>query len=319
MRTTSIIKAIKKHKTFLISTHINPDPDALSSELALAMYLKSIGKKVSIINEDKIPLRYTFMPGSKKVKHYQKTIVQSFDVAIIVDCGELGRIGRVEQLIERKTILINIDHHISNRKFGHHNLVCPKASSTAEVLFDLLKDAKCKMTKDIAQNLYLGIMTDTGSFRYECTSAHTHQITSELMKYDFSISELYQTLYEMIPHKDIQEFVKLIGHFKLVYNKRVAYIDLKMNVFKKFSGSFDLRDQIFKFLRMAKGVEVAIIFSEQKRRITKVNLRSQGAFNVARLAGMFSGGGHKRASGCVLQGDLRQTKRRVLQQIQRML
>jgi len=318
IRTTSIIKAIKKYKTFLISTHINPDPDALSSEIAMAMYLKSIGKKVSIINEEKIPFRYTFMPGSKMVKH-QKKINQKFDVAIIVDCGELSRIGRVGQLIERKTILINIDHHITNRKFGHHNLVCPKASSTAEVLFDLLKDAKCKMTKDIAKNLYLGIMTDTGSFRYECTSAHTHRITSELMKFDFSISELYQILYETIPHKDIQEFVKLIGHFKMVYNKRVAYIDLKKNVFLKFSGRLDLRDQIFKFLRMVEGVEVAIIFSEQKKFITKVNLRSQRAFNVARLAGMFSGGGHKRASGCVVQRDLLQTKRLVLQQIRKMM
>ena len=165
MSSKKIIQAIRKYKTFLISTHVNPDPDALCSELALTLCLRARGKKVFIVNHDQVPARLRIFPGSAMVKKYQEKMRIQYDAAIILDCGELARVGDVERLISNDKLLINIDHHITNDLFGHLNFVKPQASSTAEILYELFKEGRYTLTKNIAINLYAGILTDTGSFR----------------------------------------------------------------------------------------------------------------------------------------------------------
>ena len=150
MSMKKIIQAIQANKRFLISTHVNPDPDALCSELALAVYLRSLGKTVAIINDQAVPSRFQFLSGIRRVKRYQENKKVAYDVAIVVDCGELDRIGRVGHLIQKDKALINIDHHITNDLFGSINLVQPKASSTAEVLYELLIKARCSFAKNLA-------------------------------------------------------------------------------------------------------------------------------------------------------------------------
>ena len=187
MSMKNIIQTIKANKRFLISAHVNPDPDALCSELAVAIFLRSLGKTVSIVNHQTVPKRFHFLPGVGSIKNYWKNRKVNYDVAIIVDCGDLGRIGKVQDLIQDDKVLINIDHHITNDSFGTLNCVEPNASSTCEVLYELITQAKGKLTKNLATHLYTGIMTDTGSFRYENTTARTHAIVSELMKFKFDI------------------------------------------------------------------------------------------------------------------------------------
>ena len=319
MSMNQIIKTLKRYNRFIISTHVNPDPDALCSELALAQYLRSIGKKVSIINNESVPNQYQFIPGIRSIKHYRKDQNKDYDVAVIVDCGDLNRVGKVRDLFREDKVLINIDHHITNDNFGKYNLVQPNASSTAEVLYELLSKAKCRFTKTLAYYLYVGIMTDTGSFRYENTSSRTHAIAAELVKYKISPSLIYKKYYETISFKDLKEYTKVVTRFNMHFNGRVASIKLNKKVLSKFSGSFDLRDAIFKFLRSIKNVRVVVILTEVEHSKTRVNLRSTDRFNVAKLASYFQGGGHRRASGCSVAKNIPQARTIVLNKIRTLL
>lgn len=319
MNQKNILKIIKKSRIFLISTHINPDPDALACEIALFLYLQSLGKKVYVINESHVPKRYAFLPKVKVIQKYQKNRRVNFDTAIIVDCGDLNRVGCVKELINSNHTIINIDHHITNDRFGDYNMVKPHASSTAEVLFELFKEARYKFSRPVAILLYLGIMTDTGSFRYESTTAHTHAIVSQLMKFKLPVTDLYKKLYESIPAMDLRLFMKVVSNFEILYQGKVICLELNKEILNKFSEGFDLRDMIFRFLRSIRGVEIIVILTVYKRNLTRVNFRSQGKCDVAKLAHIFKGGGHKKASGCVIPFSLKQARQRVLDQIRKVL
>ena len=163
-------------------------------------------------------------------------------------------------------------------------------------------------------------MTDTGSFRYDSTSAYTHYVASELMRFDFSVSELYRKLYEHVPFDDLKMFTKVITGFEKLYDGRVVCVEMRKKIVEKFSPEFDVRDKIFTFLRALKGVEVIIILTEQDRNTTRVNFRSQGnGVNVAELAYFFNGGGHRKASGCMIHDNLKQAKAKILFQLEKKL
>ena len=318
MSQKAVLKAIKKGKVFLISSHVSVDVDGIASELAMALYLKSLGKTVDIINEEKIPPMYSFLPQARLIKAF-KGRGKNYDTVIIFDCGDLQRIGKVKTIVPSGKTVINIDHHITNRGFGKINLVKPQASSTCEVLYDLFKVAGFKITKTIAQLLYLGIMTDTGSFRYCNTSSHTHRATSDLLKFGFSVNKFYRKIYENIPLRDLKHFTKVINRFELTHRNQVVSVTITKDRIGKFSGHFDLRDKIFSFLRSIKGVEVVVIFTEISRNLIRVNFRSQGKINVATLASFFKGGGHQRASGCRIRGSTKGVKQKVYGRLKKIL
>lgn len=316
---SDILKAFRTYQTFLISTHVHPDPDALASELSLAVFLRSLKKKVFIINEAAVPERYLFLPGASAIRKMIPRHRVPHDVAVIVDCGELSRIGNVEKILEHGTRIINIDHHLTNRYFGRWNLVDPKASSTCEVIFDLFRRARFPLNDRIALLLYLGILTDTGSFRYENTTPHTHRVAAELMRFRLSVTALYKRLYETIPLADMKNFHAIVSHIRPLSHGRVICIELRKTTMKKFSEAFDLRDKIFQHLRAIKDVEVIVILTEDGRDRTRINMRSHGKLDVAKVACGFDGGGHRRASGCVIARPLSKARQVILRAIQREL
>jgi len=319
MKARHIIDILQKFDRFLISTHVNPDPDALASEIALAMYLRGKGKKVAILNEEKVPERFLFMPGVGQIRKFQPGKKNVYDAVIIVDCGDLSRVGKVAQAVREDKPVINIDHHITNQSFGEFNLVDPKASSTCEIVYDLLRKACYPLNRDMAALLYLGIMTDTGSFRYENTTSRTHRFAAELMAFDLSVSEMYRCLYELIPFQDIRSFSRVVDGLKPLVQGQVVCLELTKATLRKFSESFDLRDKIFRYVRAIKGVEVVVILTEKNAKNTRVNFRSHGKVDVARLAFRFNGGGHCRASGCMVEGDMSAARNKVLRAVREVL
>ncbi len=316
MSLKKIIKTIKDHDRFVISTHVNPDPDALCSELALAEFLRKMGKTVFIVNSERVPKRYDYLPGVKSVQCYKKILKLDYDVAIIVDCGELDRIGDVQALLRKDRILINIDHHITNDNFGHLNLVKSDASSTAEVLYDFFMNFRFEMTENIAKNLYIGILTDTGCFRYDNTTAKTHEIVSKLRAYPFDAYDLYRRLYEVIPLTDMTALTKVFSQARL-YKGGVVVVELTKDILSSFTEGFDLRDTIFKFFRSFKEAKVFAILTEVDAKRTRVNFRSSDKVNVAALAQKFGGGGHRKASGCLISGNLTKSKNKILKALQK--
>jgi bifunctional oligoribonuclease and PAP phosphatase NrnA len=315
----SVLNTIRRHRKFLVTTHQNPDADAVSSALAMAMFLKSLGKKVQVLNEDACPQWLKFLPGTSMFKKASDIKKVDYEVAIALDCGDLNRVGGVRKFIEVGKPLINIDHHVTNDSFGSVNVVWSKASSTCEMIFDLLKVAKYPLNKNSALLLYAGIMTDTGSFRYENTSAHCHAIAGKLMAFNFSAAHLYDRLYAGIPVADMKMFTDVIHRAQLLDGNRVYCVSLPKGVMGRFSKSFDLKEKLFTFLRMIEGIEVVVILTELNTKEVRVNLRSQNNFDVASLSQQFDGGGHKKAAGCRIFGSLSQAQKIICSAIHKKL
>jgi len=315
-----VIQTIRENKTFLLSTHISPDPDGMCSQLAMAAFLRTLGKKVTIVNNEKPAKKYDFIPGIRQIRPYRaKTAIAHYDVTIIFDCGEFDRIGKVTKLIRKDNTIINIDHHITNTQFGDINLVIPEASSTTEVVYQLFKEDGAALTKNVAMNIYIGIMTDTGSFRYENTTAKVHKIVGELMEHNFSAYDCYRNVYWASSLNDVKHFIKTMNNFSIILNGKVAYVEVKKTTLSRFSGSFDLNDAIFNLLRSIKSIDVIAIFSENSSDKTRVNFRSVKRVDVAKLARSFNGGGHRRASGCLIEKNMKKSKKDVLRQIKKVI
>lgn len=311
-------EVIERHQDFLVTAHVNPDPDAICSELAMAKLLQALGKKVVIVNEEKVPARLKFLPGSGQIKSSSQGEF-SFSAALVLDSGDLKRIGRVRDLFSPETVLINVDHHVTSHPFGRVNLVDYEASSTAEVIFRLFKYKGLPLSKALATLLYVGVMTDTGSFRYDNTSAGTHAIIAELMRWGIPPATFYRKIYETVPLSDFKYFSKVVSCFEVFCDGRVLGMQLPKRIVRRFSEEFDLRDKIFRELRTIKGVQVVFILTEESRKLTKVNLRSHSQVDVAELALSFGGGGHRKASGCQLPCGMRKAKVAVLNAIKKFL
>lgn len=312
MNKNAVIKAIKAHKRFLISTHVNPDADAIGSALAMAMTLKSLGKSAAVLNEDAVPEWLSFLPKTLWFKKSKEVRDVSYDAAIVLDCGDLSRVGSVRGFLRSGKPVINIDHHKTNDNFGDINLVVPKASSTVEILYELFKDMKIGFSKDLAVLLYAGLMTDTGSFRYDSTSALSHQMAGELIDHGVKPQEIYTRIYDVVSIKDLKQFMDVSTHMEFLSGGKIACLELPQTVLKKFSDTFDVRDKMFGLLRSAKEVEVIVIFNEVGKTRTRVNFRSKGHVDVALLASRFQGGGHAKASGCTLDLNLKETRKMIM-------
>jgi len=315
----TVLSAIRSHQKFLVTTHHNPDADALSSALVMAMFLKSLGKQAIVLNEDACPEWLKFLPGASMFKKVGPKIKADHDAAIVLDCGDLKRSGGVAKYIQDSKLLINIDHHVTNDRFGTINVVDAKASSTCEMVFDLLKEAGYKLNKNAAMLLYAGIMTDTGSFRYENTSAHSHAVVEKLMAFKFSAARMYDRLYIGIPVKDMKIFTDVIHKAQLLNGNKVYCVSLSKSVVARFSKSFDLKEKIFTFLRSIEGIEVVVILTEMSPKEIRVNLRSQNDFDVASLAQQFDGGGHRKAAGCKIYEPLAQAQKTICKAISKRL
>ena len=315
----NIIEKLQKAKNILITTHVNPDPDGLCSVLVLGMAAKQWGRKYSIITHEDVRARYHFLPSVRSIKTYKESMRARYDCVVVCDCGDLSRVGDVRHLIGNHAEVINIDHHITNDYFGCINAVNPEASSTAEVLYDLLFAAPVMFTKNMAMLLYTGIVADTGSFRFDNTGFRTHQIAAELMQFGFSASKIYQQLYETISLHDAGELLKVVNRYEPQAQGKIFSLSLRKSTLKKFSDDFDLRDSIFKFLCSIKGAEVVVIFTEHAKNKTRVNFRAVDKVDVAALAHKFNGGGHKKASGCMVEKPLLQAKIMMLKELRKVV
>lgn len=293
----------KRNKVFLVAAHIHLEGDALGSELALASLLARLGKKVIVLNQDATPAEYEFLPGVESIRHTAQR--PAYDAAILVDCSDVSRIGKISKTIDKDRLLMNIDHHVSNTNFGDVNWVKPAASSASEMVYELFRELGVKIKKTEALLLYTGILADTGSFKYSTTSARTHQVASDLVGHGLDVYGIYRRLYESMDFDTVKSFAKIIETLRTNKARTVAWITVRNHLIRKFPMLAEETDNLIFFARCVKGVEVAALFKETKRnREVRVNLRSRGRADVNKLAKIFGGGGHKMASGCTLKGRL---------------
>lgn len=318
MSLKKVVDCVKKHKNFLITSHTNLEGDAFGSELAFFNLVRKLGKAATVINEDNLPYGYDFLPQKNKLIKYKDNLKGiEFDCFVALDCSDLSRTGEVYRLNSEKKTILNIDHHISNRKFGNINWVEPHASSCSEMIYKLYNALRVPLDKDTAIFLYTGILADTGSFRYSNVSSFTHRAVSELLKFNLDVPRIYKSVYENIPFEDMKLLGKILPGMRRDVKGRIVWFQVKQNILRNKKLSFDLSEHILSFGRAVKDAQVVVLFKENlgvKNEI-RVNLRSQGKVDVNMIAQLFGGGGHKTASGATIHGKIDDVRRRVLAKI----
>lgn len=313
---------VRKNNKFLIAAHTSPEGDALGSQLAFFYLLKAQGKDAVIINDDRVPEEYSFLPGIEKIRKFDKHALDiKFDCFVTLDCSDLKRIGEVSQINIPARPVLNIDHHISNVYFGDVNWVRPQASSCAEMIYQLYKEMKVKFDRKTALLLYAGILTDTGSFRYSNTTAFTHKAAAELLEYGINTQQVYKSLYENTPFEDMKLLGRILPGMNRAFGGKVIWFQVKKEMLQDKKVSFDLAEHILSFGRAVKGTEAVVLFKENLREENevRVNFRSQGLLDVNKIAQAFGGGGHKAAAGATVKGRIEDVRRRVLRRIKESL
>lgn len=315
-----VIAAIKKHKRFLISAHVNPEGDSLCSQLAMKKLMISLGKQAFIVNHDPVPEHYKFLPEAEGVSTGLGRRMD-FDAVLVLDCPTLKRIGGVKDLISKDKFIINVDHHISNEKFGDVNWVDPNASSTGEMVYRLFKEMRVPLTKEIALCLYVAILTDTGSFNYDNTSQVTHDIAGELLGYGLDPAVVSESVYERRNPEDIKFLGVVLSTLKVNASGNIAYLEITRKMLEETGADIVKAEGVINYARSIEGVKVAILFKEDLKDRGKINVsfRSKGGADVNKLASAFGGGGHVKASGCVLEGRLKEVEKKVLARAEKAL
>ncbi len=292
----------------ILVVHDKPDGDCLGSGLTLCLGLAGLGYKPVMLLPEAIPEIYHFLPGQEYVEIRAKSALPESIPVITVDCSDMERLN---YKINESNPVLNIDHHVSNTCFGLLNIVDTDAAATGEIVYSLLGEAKVEITPEMATCLYVAISTDTGSFIYSNTTAKSLRIASELLaqKTDLDLirSELHETrpLSELLTIKAALENLFISEDGKMI-SCTLAYKELQE---KKLLTTET--DGLIGMLRATEGVEIALLFKELQPGLVKISLRSKSYLDVNALASEFNGGGHARAAGCTIKGDLQEVQRLV--------
>lgn len=316
-----VVKVIKnkKNKSFLVTSHQNMEGDAIGSMLALSELLKAAGKKVVLFPPEDMPDTYKFLPDSSKVRLRKGLKGIKYDVACLVDCTDLDRVGGVKSGIYLIRTIVNIDHHISNSNFGSVNWVDPQMSCSGEQIYHLFKKMALPINKKAALYMYIAILTDTGSFRYANTTAETHEIAAELISSGINPPDIYRRIYEDVSQSYLSLLSSVLSTLNTSKDGRIAWIRITRDMLKSHSSCLDDTQDFVNFPRAMKGVKASIAFKEAERSVIKVSFRSNDGFDVNKLARHFGGGGHASASGCTLKGTMAEVEKVVIAKARAML
>jgi bifunctional oligoribonuclease and PAP phosphatase NrnA len=310
----SIVKSIKdkKNRRFLVTSHQNLEGDAIGSMLAMAELLKQAGKKVILLPPEDMPDTYKFLPNAKKVKIRHNIKNTDYDIACLLDCTGLDRLGKVQKAICLKKPLMNIDHHISNEKFGTINWVQADMSCSGEQVYHLFKKMDLRINKRAALYIYIAILTDTGSFKYSNTTAKTHEIAAELISHGIDPTDIYRRIYEGAKRSNLALLSSVLSTLDMAMDSKIAWVRITKKMLKDHSSNMDDTQDFISFPRSIRGVKIAIAFKEAGKDLIKASFRSNDGVDVNKLARLFNGGGHASASGCTIKGNMAEVEEAVL-------
>ena len=292
----AIVEPLRQAKNILVGTHVFPDGDALGSLLALGDILESLGKKVYLYCEESASHLYDFMPGCEKVQNLLPELM-SFDAAIAVDCGDRYRLGHAEDKFSEIHPFIVIDHHAGHKGFGDISWVEADRSSTGEMIFDLAMALGAEISHDAAYCLFTAIVSDTGSFKYESTSAYTFQVASQLLSRGVVPSEVAGKLFDNYSVNRLHLLEKVLGSLELYDSGTIAMISATQAMFAESGAKREDTEDFINLPRALRSVKVAAFFKETEGNDIKVSLRAKGGCDVSQVATKFGGGGHRNAAG----------------------
>jgi len=314
-RLDQIGRVLRENERFAVLSHVRPDGDALGSQLALALSLQRLGKKVRVWNEDGMLEKYSFLPRGDLLTKPPHT-AEDVDAAIALDTAIQNRLGTAFTAVRSAKIWINIDHHLSNPGYGDLVHVDPTAPATGQIIFDLIKSQDFPFDREIAENLYAAISTDTGSFQYPKTSARTFEVAAELVCTGIDVGQLSQQLYENYPRRRVELLRELLRTMRFERDGRVASFSLSLQTAAELQVLPEDNEGLIDHLRAIRGVIVAVFFEELADGKVRVSMRSKSdAVDVCAICQKFGGGGHTLAAGARVRGTLAEVERNVLEEI----
>ena len=304
---------LKGKHSVALGEHIRPDGDCVGSCLGLYMYLKEQYPQLETdVYLEEVPEAYRIISCTDEVKN-RIPEKKEYDLFICLDCGDLGRLGFSSPLFERAGETLCIDHHVSNSAFADLNYIVPDASSTSELVFTLLDSSR--ISKRVAEALYMGIAHDTGVFQYSCTSPETMEIAAELMRKGINGNEIIDKTYYEKTYVQNQILGRALLESMLILDKRCIVSVIRKRSMEFFQAKPSDLEGIVSQLRLTKGVEVAMFLHETEAQKFKVSLRSKGKVDVSKIAQYFGGGGHVRAAGVTMQGSSHDVINNITEQI----
>lgn len=306
---------LRANQRFAVLSHVRPDGDALGSQLGLALSLSKLGKTVMVRNEDGLLEKYGFLPGGEFLQA-PLSEAQDFDVAVALDTATQSRLGTATELVRSAKIWINIDHHPSNPGYGDLVYIDSTAPATGQILFELIQSQGLPMDAAIAENLFVAISTDTGSFQYPNTTARTFEIGAELLRCGVDVGRVSQLLYESYPRRRAELLRELLGTMRFEGHGKVASFSLSLEVAAKLHAKPEDNEGLIDHIRAIEGVVVAVFFEELPDGKVRVSMRSKtDAADVCVICQKFGGGGHKLAAGARVRGTLAEVEEKVLKEI----
>jgi len=314
----AIIEALNSSRRIFVTTHINPDGDAIGSLVAMGLALEAAGKKVVMYSESPIPTPYRFLSGVDRVIHDPEA-VDRCDAAVIIDCGDLDRIGRMAVAMEDFPVLINIDHHATNSGFGHYRLIDPRACASAEIVYRIIGELGVSITRSIATALYTGILTDTGSFRFANTRRETFSLCETLATAGANPSDVARHLYGQYSIGRLKLLNMALDSIEISRNGKLSLMALTQLMLAETGTVPEDVDGMINYARRIEDIDVAVLIREKRNgscpagnnRPFQVSLRSNGSVDVATIAATFGGGGHPTAAGFQVEATLNDIKDRM--------
>lgn len=317
MELHDICKTILSFNKIGITYHVSPDGDALGSVLALLQALRKYGKEAYVISKDLVADNLGFLPYTEEITGEILEPTENTDCVIVLDCGNYERVSA--NLENYTGTIINIDHHLSNDKYGTYNYVDIDASATAEIIYLILEELSIEIDKNIGRCLYTSLVTDTGSFRHSNATKRTHEIAAKLVDLGFNHSQIHSNLFDNKSYEKVKLLGAVLNNMELLLNNKVSVMMVTEELIRICNAENQDSSDIVSTGLQIKGVEVSVVLKESEKGI-KVSLRAKNNIDVRKIAECFGGGGHTKAAGILLKNlDINSAKLEILKELEKEL
>lgn len=314
MTLDEILKELKKAEKIVVLTHESPDGDAIGSSLAMKLMLKELGKEADIIIPEYSRM-FQFLPGSEEIKTDSE--IQKYDLAISLDCANLKRLAQNEYFEKAKKTIV-IDHHGSNNMYGDLNYVNPVSPACCEILLGMTEYFDIKISKEIGMCIMTGIITDTGGFRHAGITPDTFEYTAELIRLGVDVPDIYKKTMRTKTKANFELTKRVIDRMELLEEGKVSFTYINTQDEIETGAEPGDHEGLVDIGKDIEGVKVSIFIRQKEQEdVYKVSLRSEDGINVSDICFVFGGGGHARAAGALIQGNVEQVKEKLMKEIKK--
>lgn len=309
-----VLDILRRGSSLLLTTHVNPDGDAIGSMLALRCLLTDMGKeRITCAMEDPVPRMYQWLPGAERIVG-KAGVTGPYDVAVILDAARRSRIGSIAECIGEGTTLAALDHHLDEGPAEGVTFLDPTRSSVGEIIVELFDLATLPISPQAALCAYVALATDTGGFRFSNTSARSHRVAARLLETGIDVADVSERVLDSLSFSKLQLIARVLERLRLSESGRVAYSEVTAQDMQELGAQAEDLDGVVNLPRNLEGVRLAVLLREVDANTTKANFRARRGVNCANLARRFGGGGHAAAAGATLAMPLHVARTAVLQE-----